>query len=370
MMIMVKKRVVVAIESLGIGGAERALFDLITATHDIVDWTVWCRSGRGIHADNLPSNVKMLDCSSDAMLRYLAGTKPDVFINDIVTELIGLAQKIRMRVGKFFMLLHSPHPWSLQFIDEGIRQFYDGLIVVAPYLVDRLAAQGIARDTIHVVPNFVDTALFRPIDKVTARSTVGLPQDKFLFGYFGRADGDKRVHTMPLILKGLRDRGVDAKLVMVGLSEQGQGQRTEFWESVKEMIRAAASTHRVAEHVIDIPPVHNPVNYYAALDATILPSVHEGSPVFPIESLACGVPCIATDVGDLKDFLPPCTGSKIIAVQNMVEPLFVDELFRLHNRPQSLVAEQKRAAVSVITHTRSKQQWIDNRSTILKGVLL
>ena len=44
--------------------------------------------------------------------------------------------------------------------------------------------------------------------------------------------------------------------------------------------------------------------YYRACDLTVLPSNHEGMPNVVLESLASGVPVVATDVSDNKMLLP------------------------------------------------------------------
>ena len=45
--------------------------------------------------------------------------------------------------------------------------------------------------------------------------------------------------------------------------------------------------------------------YYSAADVTVVASYYESFGLVPLESLACGTPVVATDVGDLKHILRP-----------------------------------------------------------------
>lgn len=85
---------------------------------------------------------------------------------------------------------------------------------------------------------------------------------------------------------------------------------------------AVAKKHGVEERLIlpgrrayDLIPL-----YYSAADASVLASYREGCPNAVLESLACGTPVVATDVGAVPDILPkPYCGQ--IVPPRQVEPL-------------------------------------------------
>jgi glycosyltransferase involved in cell wall biosynthesis len=53
--------------------------------------------------------------------------------------------------------------------------------------------------------------------------------------------------------------------------------------------------------------------YYAATDVMLLCSDHEGSPTSVKEALACNLPVVATDVGDLRQVMGGIAGTRLCA---------------------------------------------------------
>ena len=50
------------------------------------------------------------------------------------------------------------------------------------------------------------------------------------------------------------------------------------------------------------------VNYYNAADCVLLTSFHEGSPNVIKEAMACNIPIVSTDVGDVKEIIKNTEG--------------------------------------------------------------
>ena len=134
-----------------------------------------------------------------------------------------------------------------------------------------------SRNTIFVIPNGVDFELFRPIPRTTARAALGWKQEGcyVLFGNNPQVP-QKNYGLAKAAIECLRKRGVTAELVVA---------------------------NGLPQSVV--------VQYINASNALILPSVHEGSPNIVKETMACNVPVVATDVGDVSHVIGSTKGCKV-----------------------------------------------------------
>jgi glycosyltransferase involved in cell wall biosynthesis len=126
-------------------------------------------------------------------------------------------------------------------------------------------------------------------DVTELRRRHGIPADKFVVGWFGRMTAVKRTHDLLTTLAGLRERGVDALLLLVG-----DGDDREFLEQRAHDLGVALSCLFLG-YQDDVAP------WYALCDAVVLTSASEGTPVTIIEALAAGRAVVATKVGGVPD---------------------------------------------------------------------
>lgn len=134
-----------------------------------------------------------------------------------------------------------------------------------------------SRDNIFVIPNGVDFELFHPIPRSTARAALGWKQEGYyvLFGNNPQIP-QKNFGLAKAAIESLLAKGIAAELVVAN----GLPQTTV-------------------------------VQYINASNALILPSIHEGSPNIVKETMACNVPVVATDVGDVSQIIGHTDGCKV-----------------------------------------------------------
>jgi glycosyltransferase involved in cell wall biosynthesis len=143
---------------------------------------------------------------------------------------------------------------------------------------------------IHVVPNPLDTALFRPQERAAARDQLGLPAGRtlLLFGAWGAtADRRKGFQVLAEALRRLAERGLadSADLVLFGAAGSGsvQGFATHWMGFIEDEAKMS--------------------RLYAACDAFALPSLQDNFPNTLAEAMACGLPTVASSVGGVPDLV-------------------------------------------------------------------
>lgn len=130
----------------------------------------------------------------------------------------------------------------------------------------------------HVIPNGVNTRLFRPAGRLAARRALGLNPDERLV-LFPNTPSERRKRV------DLAEAGVAA------LREMGYGAR--LWV------------------ITGVPPERMPLHYQAA-DCLLLTSDWEGSPNVVKEALCCDLPVVSVDVGDVVRWLDQVPGCPVV----------------------------------------------------------
>jgi glycosyltransferase involved in cell wall biosynthesis len=157
------------------------------------------------------------------------------------------------------------------------------------------------RKSYRVIHNGVDSLRFQPRIENTLRAELGLTGDDLVIGIFGSFKPQK---NQPMLLAAARtvlDRVPQAKFMFVGDElHHGQVGSIEFKERVKSMVAqlGLASACRFVGNQSDVE------RYYNMCDLTALPSLFEGTPNVALESMASGVPVVATEVSDNAYIIP------------------------------------------------------------------
>ena len=177
-------------------------------------------------------------------------------------------------------------------VERNLARASDVLVAVSPEVRDELVEQGVApREKFAVIR--LGIPLEERLGDTTAdldyRRLYGIPRDAFIVGWVGRMTGVKDTGAVLEIVRGTRERGIDAVLVMVG-----DGPDRERLEQLAHDLGIARATYFVGYQ-------SEVAGYYRLFDAFLLPSVNEGTPVSAIEALASGTPVVATRVGGVPD---------------------------------------------------------------------
>jgi len=151
----------------------------------------------------------------------------------------------------------------------------DAVIVTTPEL-GRHVGERVGPERIHLIPNGVDTTLFRPVPRA-----VGEPRTVL---YAGRLSEEKNLGA---ILDAAAEIAQRVKLQVTFIGDGPERPRLE----------ARARQRQVAVSFLPFVEHARVADLIAEADVFVLPSFTEGHPKVLLEAMACGLPCVASAVG-------------------------------------------------------------------------
>ena len=194
----------------------------------------------------------------------------------------------------------------------------DVVVAVSDAVAERHARDGAARRRkLRVIPNGVDTSVFRPDAELRARTRreLGL-NSQFVWLAAGRLMWKK---DYPTLLRAFAARPRGTLLIA------GQG---PLEAELKKLAEGLGVDARFLGQAGDMPALMN------AADAVASSSVIEGLPMALLEAAACGLPAVATDAGGVRDIVvdgatgyvaPPGGAAKLTAAISRVEAMSTAE---------------------------------------------
>jgi glycosyltransferase involved in cell wall biosynthesis len=152
----------------------------------------------------------------------------------------------------------------------------------------------VAEEKILVIPNGVDVAKFYPVPKEEARKKLGVPHKRVLLSV-GHLVPEKGFDLILQALKLLVEEWHEEHLYLVVI---GDGR---LRKELEQMV-AGLNLEAQVSFVGNVP--HQELHlWYSAADLFCLASSREGWPNVLLESLACGTPVVATDVGGIPEII-------------------------------------------------------------------
>jgi glycosyltransferase involved in cell wall biosynthesis len=195
------------------------------------------------------------------------------------------------------------------FIERQLAKLSDIIVTVSPAVRRELIEEYriAAADKVRVVPLGFDFSWLRNLSahRGLMRAEIGARDSTIVFGSIGRL---AKIKNTELILRAfarlIREKASDARLVVVGDGE--------LLGKLQSLARELAIEHLVSFRgwVLDRAKI------FSDIDVTCLSSYNEGSPVCLIESLAAGIPVIATEVGGVADLVDRGVDGELVESNN------------------------------------------------------
>lgn len=165
----------------------------------------------------------------------------------------------------------------------------------------QLSILRVPEDRVFVVRNGVDTGTFSPRPPGPIRSRLGIDEASPVVGMFCSFKRQKNHAMFFRVARRLLDVDPQFRFLCVGAELHGGLQGTDRYRT--EMLDLASSLG-LAEAIIYLGNRDDVADLYNACDVTVLTSMREGTPNVVLESMACGVPVVVTDVADNAIIVP------------------------------------------------------------------
>ena len=143
------------------------------------------------------------------------------------------------------------------------------------------------------IPNAIDTRLFCPSDKQSARRECGLPETGRLILFVSQRVTDRR-KGMEHFIEAIQRLATEHPELKQDTSIAILGGHSE---ELKDQL--ALPVHSLG-YVSDTKRI---ANVYNAADVFVLPSMEDNLPNTIMESLACGLPCVGFNVGGIPEMI-------------------------------------------------------------------
>jgi len=181
-----------------------------------------------------------------------------------------------------------------KFAQEVVSQA-DQVIAVSDALRKDLYSLALPKRLIRIIPNSVDAGdfAFCGQDKNAIRRVLGIPQNASVLIFVGTISREKGVYGLVEAFEILAEQQPRLHLVMLGNGPD--------LPRLQEMAASRLGLSRV-RLVGQVPHTDVP-NWLAASDVFVFPSYHEGMPNAVLETMACGLPVVATSVGGIPEVI-------------------------------------------------------------------
>lgn len=334
------RKVLHVIDSLDLGGAQTFLLELVKH-HDRTRYLpeVACMHGRGVYA-------KAFEEEGIAVHSLSPGKFPPLYLPnfwrlmrsggyDILHfHLFGAnlcAKPLAIMAGHPAIIVHDQcndasrekNPLLLA-ADAFWNRRSDRVIAVSEstrsYLLDR---EDLPDDLVTVIPNGIDAEVFKPASepqREESRDAMGISRDCFVIGGVGRLVAQKNFTLFMDIAARVLSGNPSAVFVIAGTGPQG------------EELKAKAATLGIADRVRFLGHVSDRLALYHALDALLMTSDFEGTPMVLLEAMACGLPVVASAVDGIAEVCSD--GKDAILVAPGDEPRFASSVEYILRNPQ------------------------------------
>jgi glycosyltransferase involved in cell wall biosynthesis len=185
------------------------------------------------------------------------------------------------------------------------------LLAVSENIKDELVrGYEISPDRVRVIHNGVDSQVFKPDPKRDEiRETLGWKDHRVVL-FVGQLSPRKGLDVLIRASQLVAEESKEVRIVIVGGIPSYQEASTRAYVSLLRQYAAALGLDKVVDFFGPVPNSELP-RIYSAADIFVLPSFYEGLPKSMLEAMACGMPCVASDLLGIAGVLTDDVGVRV-----------------------------------------------------------
>ncbi len=220
-------------------------------------------------------------------------------------------------------------------LDAEFRLTKDASVIIAPSTSDAeylTYLYGVPEKNIVEIPPGVNTDIFKPVEKCSAKERIHLARNEKIILFVGRIEPLKGIDTLLYAIKILRAQIPDVKLRLLIVGGD-VSQHIDQWSEELQELEQLRHTLDLSLHVdfVGRKTQHELVDYYTASDIVVMPSHYESFGMAAAEAMACGTPVITTNVAGISSLIDSRRDMLITTVNNPL--LLASQIRRLLTDP-------------------------------------
>ena len=285
----------------------------------------------GIHLFRLPSGFRIWGC-----MYYFLNNRKKIDVIYVFGQpsfnLTAILMAYLMKIPAVFVATMTGEAFETIKSDKYFgsikpyRRFHNAVlklctayIAISQEIGTEFSEHGFEAGKIYVLPQGVDTRIFRPIsadEKCQQRKELGLPVGKKIVLFCSRLDLRKGIDILLATWAEVYSKCPEAHLVVVGGGLE---------KHIKQLQSLRLSP--IGNSVTYIGESDEPVKYFQAADIFVFPSRREGCPNVLMEAMSCGCAPLVSKIGGCEDLVTEDETGKLFASEKEEE--YKDKLISL-----------------------------------------
>lgn len=235
--------------------------------------------------------------------------------------------------------VYNETKWHRLIINRVLNRYTDRILAVSePAKDDIVRFEKAPVEKVVVFPPGVDFGrLDVPLSREEAKARIGLAGSELVIGTVGRLIAAKRHGLLMQAMAVLREKGHQARLLIVGGGP------------MEESLRQQAAELQIEDRVLLLGIRRDVPQLLKAMDVFVMSSVYEGTPVALLEAMAAGLPCVITSVPGMVTLLGGEGFGRIVPSG--------DELSMADAIADLLLSENKRLEYGQAVRQRAREQY-------------